>query len=74
MKVTNGGPMWACHPNVEKLMINETSGGSLWVRHPKVEKLTHTTPGGPLRARHPEVDNELVQLNLLNFSVNGSDT
>jgi len=52
MKETNGGPMWASHPNAEKLMINATSSGSLRVRHTKVEKLTNTTCGGPVRARH----------------------
>jgi len=30
-------PMWAGHPNVEKLMINATYDGPIWTSHPKVE-------------------------------------
>ena len=73
MKVADGRPMCASHPNAEKLMINATFDGPLQERHPKVKKLTNAIPGGPLRARHPEVENEFVQLNPLIFSVNGSD-
>jgi len=29
--------------------------------------------GGPLWAKHPEVENKLVQMSLLIFSINGSD-
>jgi len=73
MKAANGGPIRANHPNAEKLMINATFGRPLLARHLKVEKLTNAIPGGPLQARHPKVENELVQLNLLIFPINGSN-
>jgi len=31
------------------------------------------TSGGPLRVRRPEVENELLQMSLLIFPINGSD-
>jgi len=37
MEAAFSGPMWASHPNVEKLMINATYDEPMWAKHPKVK-------------------------------------